>query len=473
MWVVAILTAVVAVGSASSEVQALKVTISQSGARAITVNVGKANAKKRIIVELGSVRVNPKTGVSSSRFKKLGTFRTDTRGRATICKTLGLPKNPILRVRLGKKILVQRKFPKKVTSLTCGNTPNNEVSSGVSPPTDGVPAATVEQTLEAPRDLRLSEVSDTGHSSSDGITHATSLTFVGSTSPGNQVQLFVGGAPIGDPCLTLSSGVFECALSNVAEGGYQFSAKAIQGSLVSEMSSQVSITVDRTAPTVTMDSEKDLIGKNASTRVNIASNEEIAPMQLSDISLFCSMTGGCDIASLTGSGSNYSFTFSTINNEANGGAVVLEVGSISDLAGNSSVVRVVTSIGYDMFGPTYWMSVVDGQRLRLVFDEVPYNMTIDDFDIGLYGHDANGLYFTGFINRNNLSDLTSVSDDGTIWEMTLSPNIQGQISDSQNPWYKLHLTGSIEDEYGNLNGEAESGNTQSESDISNWPWPYA
>jgi hypothetical protein len=216
-----------------------------------------------------------------------------------------------------------------------------------------------------------------------------------------------------------------------------------------------------------------MIGKNASTQVNIVTSEEIAPIQLSDVSLFCSMQEGCVLATMTGSHSNYSFTFSTIDNEANGGAVVLEVGAFADLAGNVSTSRVVASIGYDMFGPTYWMSVVDGQRLRLVFDEAPHNMTIDDFDVGLYSHDPNGLQFTGFINRNNISNLTLVSEDGTVWEMTLSANLQTQISDSQYPWYKLHLSGSIEDEYGNLNGESESGNTQSEIDISNWQWFYA
>lgn len=468
------LASAVVVAVPSGDVDASRISIPQSGERAITINVGKTHAKKRVVVELGSARVNKKTGVVSNRYKRLGTFRTDKRGRVSVCKAVGLPKNSFLRVRLGEKVLLQRKFPKRITSLTCGNTPTEQVSLIVSLPSDNdVPTTAIDQSLETPTNLRLSEISDTGYSSSDAITHSTSLTFVGSAPNSESIQLLLDGNPVGDPCVTSSGGNFQCTVANVAEGQHQISAKAMRGELVSEESSTISVTVDTTAPIATMAPVRSLIGKNASTQVNITASEEVAPIQLSDVSLFCSMTDGCDISSMSGSGAEYSFTFLTINNEANGGAVVLETGAFSDLAGNLSASRVVASIGYDMFGPTYWMSVVDGERLRLVFDEVPYNMTIDDFDIGLYSHSPHGLTFNGFINRNNLSNLGSVSQDGTVWEMTLSANIQSQISDSSYPWYMLHLSGSIEDEYGNLNGASVSGNTQSEYDISYWAWPYA
>lgn len=98
-----------------------------------------------------------------------------------------------------------------------------------------------------PSQLRLDPSSDTGRSSSDGITAATSLPVTGQAEAGSTVTLRSGATVVGTGSAD-AQGRFSITAS-LAEGPHALSATATDAAgLVSQASSPLAVIVDRTAP---------------------------------------------------------------------------------------------------------------------------------------------------------------------------------------------------------------------------------
>jgi RHS repeat-associated protein len=94
---------------------------------------------------------------------------------------------------------------------------------------------------------------DTGASSSDFITSSQNLTISGTAQPSVTVEVYQNDALI---CTTTSntsgSWSFDDSATTLAEGSYAFTADSVSGSLVSLLSKTQVVTIDNTAPTVTL-----------------------------------------------------------------------------------------------------------------------------------------------------------------------------------------------------------------------------
>ena len=104
----------------------------------------------------------------------------------------------------------------------------------------------------APTALALSASSDSGSSNSDLITNATTLVFTGTAEANSTVQLYVDGVATGNTC-TATGGSFSCTTGVLSPGSKAITALATDAAFnTSTASTAVNVTIDTTAPTVTL-----------------------------------------------------------------------------------------------------------------------------------------------------------------------------------------------------------------------------
>lgn len=96
--------------------------------------------------------------------------------------------------------------------------------------------------------LRLAAGSDTGTSSSDGITAAATPVFLGTTEANASVSLYEGTTVIGTATATAGGAWSITPAATLAEGSYTLTAKATDKAGNTGAASSVSITIDRSAP---------------------------------------------------------------------------------------------------------------------------------------------------------------------------------------------------------------------------------
>lgn len=95
--------------------------------------------------------------------------------------------------------------------------------------------------------------SDTGSSSSDGITNADPLVFADACTAGDSIQLYDGGSAIGSPAVCAGTSV-SISIAGVAEGTHTIAVVATRAGHASAPSGAITVLVDRTPPFLTMDS---------------------------------------------------------------------------------------------------------------------------------------------------------------------------------------------------------------------------
>lgn len=445
----ALMTATVIIGTPGViDAASIRSSVSVERGNHITVALGRKWARKSIVVEYAPYSKSKK----KVAYRRLASGRTDTKGRYVGCPRKVVPARAILRVRSGTRVLATRRIASAVTFNKCQPFPTPSLQVPTTPATEIPPVG--ESALAAPVIAGLSSASDTGVSSNDRITNATDLVVVGTSTAGTMVQLRDNGVNIGTPCVADQSNAFACTLTSVAEGVLSLTAVATVANRSAETMATVSVTVDRTAPTATMSPARSMIHANSSTTVSVVVSERLANFSLSSLTLYCSMVSGCTLTNFVGSDRNYAFTFSTIDNLANGGVVALTSGSIEDLAGNVSTTQVVASIGLDLFGPQWTVEVVDGTKLRMTFDEPVHDFSLSDLSIGEYSVSQMGWQRLGYLT-NQLLNLRSVSPDDSVWEVDMTSNLQYSRADPYAPTLTLEMTGQIADEYGNTSSYGE------------------
>lgn len=449
-FVVGLIALALVVPPASAASSKLRVVTTFEKGTYLSVNLGKSQAKKSIIVEVGTKSTKSKLW-KYSRLKKIKTSAT---GTAQICSTRSISKSSRIRVRVGTKVHVTISLKKEVKLSGClyspptaatapeVNIPSSTTTTTIAPSTT---STTVPSVTPAPTSLALTASTDTGDSDSDGITNATNLEVTGFAQVGSSVQIYVDGNPSGSSCTANGAGVFTCALSTVTEGSKSVTAKATGPNGESTASQAITIQVDRTAPTVNWGAGNYWIGSNATLNVSFVVSENTSTLTASNLQLSCSIVGGCALSNFGGSGRNYSFDFTTINNSANGGAVSIAANSFSDIAGNLNATTGGVAVMYDTYGPVGSFSR-NGSVLTITFDEQVFDFTASDLVIAVY---TNGSLHSRFPAGNCTNNLRNPSSDGKTWLTDLACDV-----DSLGPptTYQLELSGSVTDAEGNLSG---------------------
>jgi hypothetical protein len=198
---------------------------------------------------------------------------------------------------------------------------------------------------------RLSPQSDSGVSSSDGITNVNTPTFIGNTAPGASILVFAapsGSSGIGNEVAAGSAngaGVWSATVGNsqLADGSYAITAEAVDSAGdVLASSSLGTVVIDTVAPVI------DSLTFNRST-------DTITVTYQASIS-------GIDYASITNS-SFYHLSASPVSNLANAPATLLPT-SISYTPGSSPtspvVVKVVFRKGRPVSAGRYLITIDSG-----------------------------------------------------------------------------------------------------------------
>ena len=450
------------VSAASSKLQV--VTTFEKGTY-VSINLGKSQAKKSVIVEVGTKSKKTKVW----KYSRLKKTKTSATGSVGVCSSRLLAKSSRLRVRVGSKIFATVTLSRAIQLSGCSYVPiDKEVVPVTVVPTTTIPTTTIPTTTiptttvppttttvaptttttvpsstPAPTSLALTAASDTGDSDSDGITNATNIEVTGSAQIGSSVQVYLDGNPSGSPCITNGAGEFTCALSTVTEGNKSVTAKATGSGGESIASQPLTMVVDRTAPTVTWGTGNYWIGSNATLNIPITVSENTTTLTSTDLQLACSMVGGCALSNFAGSGRNYSVDFTTINNSANGGAVSIPVQRFADIAGNLNSTLSGASVMYDAYGPVPSFSR-NGVIITITFDEPVFDFTESDLVIAVY---TNGSLHSRYPAGNCTINLRNPLSDGKTWLTDLACDV-----DSLGPptTYQLELSGSVADAEGNL-----------------------
>ncbi|WP_229800234.1 Ig-like domain-containing protein, partial [Vogesella alkaliphila] len=186
----------------------------------------------------------------------------------------------------------------------------------------------------APAGLALSMVTDSGSSSSDGITSQTMPTVTGTAEANSTVVVYVDGVAVGS-VTTDGSGAWNYTLSSALSSG-SHSLHAIATDAAGNSSSQsttYSITVDSSAPTVLAMSLLDDSPASNSVRYLVSFSEDVEGVDSADFSLSGSARG-----SIGGVQQLNARTYIVlVNNVAGSGALQLNLaaGSVGDTAGNT------------------------------------------------------------------------------------------------------------------------------------------
>ena len=238
------------------------------------------------------------------------------------------------------------------------------------------------------------------------------MVIVGSAQANSSVQVYVEGSLSGSACIANELGAFSCSLGTVTEGTKSVTAKATGVNGESVASQAISIVVDRTKPTVSWSPNGNIWGgANENFPFTFTVSETTTTLSVQDVRMVCTMTDACAISDFLGSGINYSVTFSTINNNANGGVIGLFADSFSDVAGNTNNFSNGATIMFDTTGPQATLSRVDGY-IHITFDEIPVGFTVDKLEVAQtrYG----GRIF-GLGAGSGFSNFAPVGTSGRVW----------------------------------------------------------
>ena len=522
------------VSAASSK---LRVTTTYERGTVLLVDLGRANAKKAVVLEVGIRKAKSKTW----RFSRLVQGRLSSTGSATFCSSRLLLGSSRVRVRTGAKVhaTISVSSPTQLSGCsyvppsqavvpvpgtlpsTAPTTPTTVVPTTVAlqttmttvpstpPPTTVAPmtttttvaptttttvaptttttvaptttttvaptttttvaptttttvaptttttvapttTTTVAPSVQAPTALAMTAATDTGDSNADGITKASTISITGSARSNATVQLFLDGGISGSTCTADGAGNFTCTLGTVPPGAHTVTAKATAGSLTSDASSGLSIVVDRTAPTISWSNVRTYIGANDSETVTMTVSEATTTLTSDDVTVNCTIFGGCATRNFSGSGSSYSVDFVTINNMANGGSLSVAAGSFSDVAGNTNSISYGPVIMYDTYGPSASFAR-SGLTVSISFSERAYNFDIND--LHLFQQDANFNWIE--VSPPVFGNFTEVGSSGTSWTVDLNLTVAGGIDGLPPGNFELWIAGDVVDADGNavVNGQ--------------------
>ncbi|MEM8513009.1 hypothetical protein RCH14_002335 [Massilia sp. MP_M2] len=203
----------------------------------------------------------------------------------------------------------------------------------------------------APSAPQLDSASDTGASSSDGITANNRPTFNGTGESGGTVILYdAGGAEIGRGDVV--SGVWSITpVAAFASGVHTVSARMLDAAgNLGAASAGTQFTVDTTAPTVSVSADRAIVASGETATITFTFSEAPgASFDASDLKI-----GGGTLGALNSSGVDglaYTAVFTPTAGVNAGTASILVGGGYLDVAGNSGVGGRLTGLAIDTRAP--------------------------------------------------------------------------------------------------------------------------
>ena len=179
----------------------------------------------------------------------------------------------------------------------------------------------------------ISSYSDSGVLG-DGITMYRAVNFTGSSDPSMTIQLLNNGVTVTGGAKANLVGAWSATTSTLADGTYHLSAIAIDGAgNKSALSSAITLTIDGTAPAVTVSSPSSGSTVSGSTTVAGTASDTIG------VSKVDFQVDGVTKATDTSSPYSYSWDTTTVGN---GSHTVSEIAT--DVAGNSSTASVTVTV---------------------------------------------------------------------------------------------------------------------------------
>ncbi|MDJ1173777.1 Ig-like domain-containing protein [Roseofilum capinflatum] len=246
---------------------------------------------------------------------------------------------------------------------------------------------------------------DTGTSSSDGVTSDSTLVFAGTGEANSTIEVFIDGSSIGTtPANGSGSWSFDHTGTTLADGNYNLTAVATDSAgNVGSASSAFAITVDTIAPAAPLTADMTAASDTGTSNSdNITSNTTPTftgtAEANSTVTLASSVDGTIGTATADGSG-NWSITASTLS--AGNHDITA---TVSDAAGNTGAASAALGITVDTTAPTVTVNSLS------TLDTTPaLTGTVDDNSASIQVT-VNGNSYTG----TNNGDGTWTLADNTI-----------------------------------------------------------
>jgi hypothetical protein len=185
----------------------------------------------------------------------------------------------------------------------------------------------------APSAPQLTTASDTGGSSTDGVTNDSTPTFTGTAEPGSMVTVYAGATAVGNGVAT--TGTYSITTSVLGEGSLTITAEATDGAgNTGAASPGTQVTIDTLRPAVIVDQQAGQADPTNSEPINFAVvfSEPVTGFTEDDVNL--TAPAGAT-ALVTGTGATYNVAVTAMTTD---GTVTIWVGTEAayDLAGNGN-----------------------------------------------------------------------------------------------------------------------------------------
>ncbi|AFY80093.1 Ig-like domain-containing protein [Oscillatoria acuminata] len=268
-----------------------------------------------------------------------------------------------------------------------------------------------------PNPPTIANISSDSGTPGDGITNDATLIFAGTAEANSTVTLFKDGTSIGTATADASGNwTFDYTGTTLADGNYNFTATATDAaSNTSSPSVAFAVTVDTTAPTVTINQDPGQPDPTAGTTVNfeVVFSETVTGLNDTDITI--GGTAGATTANVTGSGTTYNVAVTGMTGPGTITASV-NAGAVTDVAGNISTASTSSDneVTYDNTSPT----VTSITRA----DANPSNAGLVNYTV-TFSEDVTGVNATDFsLAPGSIADaaITSVTGSGDTYTITIN-----------------------------------------------------
>ncbi|HWJ94524.1 MAG TPA: Ig-like domain-containing protein, partial [Telluria sp.] len=205
----------------------------------------------------------------------------------------------------------------------------------------------------APSALVLDAASDTGTSSSDNLTKLATPTVKGTAEAGSTVKLYDGATEIGSGTAD-GAGNWSIVTATLAGGAHAITAKATDGAGNTGLASAaLAITVDVTAPTLSITSDKAALKSGDTATITFTFSEDPGSTFSWDGTSGDVVVAGGTLGALSGSGNTRTAVFTPSAN-VNGGTASITVasGSYTDAAGNNGGAGATPALSVDTKAPS-------------------------------------------------------------------------------------------------------------------------
>ncbi|EJM98609.1 Ig-like domain-containing protein [Herbaspirillum sp. YR522] len=206
---------------------------------------------------------------------------------------------------------------------------------------------------DAPSVPVMSGASDTGVSSSDGITRNTTPTFTGTAEAGSTVTLYdTDGVTVLGSALAIG-GNWSITTSALGEGAHTISARATDGAgNVGARSAALAVIIDTTSPTLAITSNLGSIRSGESATITFTFSEDPGSTFTWNGSSGDVVVTGGTLSAISGTGSTRTAIFTPTAGVDNGMAsITVTAGGYTDAAGNGGGAGTTPSLVFDTLAP--------------------------------------------------------------------------------------------------------------------------